>query len=112
MTTSTADPVITVAVLDPGGGKETAAVISSERALRLVEIASDPAGLLDELARRPASVVVVDTRALTPDALLALIGRLRETTAVAVLGDPTEAALLSRAVRAGARSLPVRPYGP
>ena len=112
MTTSTADPVITVAVLDPGGGKETAAVISSERALRLVEIASDPAGLLDELAQRPASVVVVDTRALTPDALLGLVGRLRETTAVVVLGDQTDAALLSRAVRAGARSLLVRPYEP
>ena len=87
-------------------------MIASERSLRLIGIASDPAILVDELAKEPAAVVLVDTRALSAEALLDLVARLRDSTAVIVVGDAAEGALLSRAVRAGARSLLVRPYEP
>src|SRR5205823_11926617 len=66
MSATTVDTPITVAVLDAGGGQETAAIIASERALKLVEIAADPDVLCDQLAKHAASVVLVDVRASRP----------------------------------------------
>ena len=110
MSATTVDTPITVAVLDAGGGQETAAIIASERALKLVEIAADPDVLCDQLAKHAASVVLVDVRALASETLVSLVVKLRDVTSVVVIGEPADASLLSRAVRAGARSLLVRPY--
>jgi len=110
MSATTVDTPITVAVLDAGGGQETAAIIASERALKLVEIAADPDVLCDQLAKHAASVVLVDVRALASETLVSLVVKLRDATSVVVIGEPADASLLSRAVRAGARSLLVRPY--
>jgi len=110
MSATTVDMPITVAVLDAGGGQETAAIIASERALKLVEIAADPDVLCDQLAKHAASVVLVDVRALASETLVSLVVKLRDATSVVVIGEPADASLLSRAVRAGARSLLVRPY--
>jgi pilus assembly protein CpaE len=110
MSAGTIETPITVAVLDAGGGQETAAIIGSERALKLVAIAADPDVLRERLAEQPASVVLVDVRGLASDTLVSLVVKLGDTTSVVVLGEPADASLLSRAVRAGARSLLVRPY--
>ena len=99
-----ASPTITVALLDPSGGQQSASVIASDRSLKLIGIASDPTALVDEVAKEPPSVVLVDTRALPADALLDLTARLRDSTAVIVVGDAADGALLSRAVRAGRRN--------
>ena len=107
-----ASPTITVALLDPSGGQQSASVIASDRSLKLIGIASDPTALVDEVAKEPPSVVLVDTRALPADALLDLTARLRDSTAIIVAGDAADGALLSHAIRAGARSLLVRPYEP
>ena len=49
MTPATTAPTITVALLDPSGGQQSASVIASERSLRLIGIASDPA-ILDVIS--------------------------------------------------------------
>ena len=54
--------------------------------------------------------MLVDVRALASETLVSLVVKLRDATSVVVIGEPADASLLSRAVRAGARSLLVRPY--
>ena len=94
-----ASPTITVALLDPSGGQQSASVIASDRSLKLIGIASDPTALVDEVAKEPPSVVLVDTRALPADALLDLTARLSDSTAIIVAGDAADGALLSHAIR-------------
>lgn len=102
---------VDVAVMDSGG--QAANVIGSEPGLHLVAIAADVADFQRKLEHSGAGVAVIDTACTTDsDQLVDLVTALgARGCAAIVVGTGTDAALLSRAVMAGARAFLIKPYG-
>jgi pilus assembly protein CpaE len=101
---------ISVAILEPATGGAASPIVSSERDLRLVAIASDPATLVAGLQEHRPSVTIVDAGTLTADAFAeAVAAAVRLDVPLIVLGEVDRAADLSRAVLDGARAFFIKP---
>ncbi|OLC53645.1 MAG: hypothetical protein AUH85_13730 [Chloroflexi bacterium 13_1_40CM_4_68_4] len=111
-TTATARATSTVAVLDLNGGDRIAAIIASEKSLRLVALSSDAAGFAREVASGDAGVAIIDVVGLSETDVVDVVRATAASATVIVVGDASDSAKLSRAVRSGARAFLLRPYDP
>jgi pilus assembly protein CpaE len=104
---------IEVALFENAREGQCAAILATERELRLVALSADPNELREKVRELHPHLVVIDVDAATAEEATSLIADAVRAGAISVaIGDARQPSPLARAVLAGARAFVAKPLQP